>query len=241
MENTAHIALSRQMVIRREMQIIANNLANMNTNAYKGESSVFVEHLLKTSTGDQLSMTQDVALVRNLEQGVLTHTANDLDVSINGEGYFAVETEMGTRYTRNGAFMLNGEGELVTGKGHRVLDVNDSPLAIPQGGGIEVSKDGSVSGPNGLIGKLQVTKFDDEQALRKMAGGLYDADDQQGQPAEEFEIRQGMLEQSNVLGILEMTRMTDAIRSYRGASKIISEEHQRLGKAIRILGSATGI
>ena len=115
MENTAHIALSRQMVIRREMQVIANNLANMNTNAYKGESSVFVEHLRKTATGDQISMAQDVAMVRNLEQGVLTHTSNDLDVSIDGEGYFAVETEMGKRYTRNGAFMLNGDGELVTG------------------------------------------------------------------------------------------------------------------------------
>ena len=241
MENTAHIALSRQMVIRREMRVIANNLANMNTNAYKGESSVFVEHLKKTSTGDQISMPQDVAMVRNLEQGVLKQTANDLDVSIDGVGYFAVETELGKRYTRNGAFMLNGDGELVTGKGHRVLDVNDTPLTIPQGGGIEVSRDGSVSGPNGLIGKLQVTKFDDEQALRKMAGGLYDADDQRGEPSDAFEIRQGMLEQSNVVGILEMTRMTNAIRSYSSVSKVISEEHGRLGKTIRILGSATGI
>ena len=241
MENTGHIALSRQMVIRREMQVIANNLANMNTNAYKGESMVFVEYLKETGSGEKLSLVQDIALMRNLDEGEKVATSNDLDLAILGKGYFAVETEMGPRYTRNGSFRLNSEGEMVTAQGYPVLDNNDSPIVIFGGGAVAVSRDGMVSSAAGPVGQLQVVQFEDEQSLRKMAGGLYEADEQRPEPAEGYEIHQGMLERSNVVGILEMTRMTDAIRAYRGTSKVMSQEHQRQEKAIRILGSMTGI
>ena len=97
MENTGYIALSRQMTLRREMDVIANNMANLNTPAYKGQSMLFVEYLDTSESGEKMSFVQDVSLVRNLSEGQLTTTENPLDLAITGDAYFEVETPLGER------------------------------------------------------------------------------------------------------------------------------------------------
>lgn len=241
METTSYIALSRQAALRREMDMVANNMANLETPAYRRESMMFAEYLADTQDGDtgELSFVQDIASVRDLKEGPMTRTEDPLDLALQGSGYFAVETEDGPRYTRNGSFQLNEDGEIVNSAGNPVLDVNGNPIALPETAGlVEVARDGTVSTEDGEIAQLRLVRFEDEQALQKRANGLYEAgDDQQVLPAEDVEVMQGMLEGSNVQGVLEMTRMIELVRAYQSAGKVGEDEHQRILRAVRTLVS----
>lgn len=241
MESSSYIALSRQATLRREMSMVSQNLANLETPAYRGERMMFVEHLNQTQPGEagELSFVQDIGTVRDLQEGPMTRTENPLDLAISGSAYFKVETEDGARYTRNGAFQLNEAGEIVNAAGSPVLDANGNPIAVPATAArIEIAGDGTISTEEGRIGRLQLVSFDNEQALKKRADGLYQAgEDQQELPADESTVMQGMLEGSNVQGVTEMTRMIDLVRSYQSASKVGQDEHERMLRAIRTLVS----
>src|SRR5262249_48803913 len=128
MENTLLIGLSRQIALQRELDVVANNVANMNTTGYKADGSVFEEYLMPgaQAAGFQgadrrVSFVQDRATWRNFSAGPIRPTGNPLDVAISGDAFFVVETARGERYTRNGAFQINAQGELVTSDGDRVV------------------------------------------------------------------------------------------------------------------------
>ena len=123
MENAGLVALSRQMALFRQMDVIANNIANANTNGYKAENTVFAEFVKNSAEvgGEPVSFTRDMATVRDLKQGDIKPTHRQLDVALEGEGYFTVETPLGVRYTRVGSFQINQEGNLVTQQGYNVL------------------------------------------------------------------------------------------------------------------------
>jgi flagellar basal-body rod protein FlgF len=236
MENAGYIALSRQMTLRREMDVIANNMANLNTPAFKNQSMLFVEFLETSDSGEKTSFVQDIALVRNLTEGQMTATQNPLDLAISGEGYFAVETPVGPRYTRNGVFQLNADGELVTSSGQRVLGEGGGPIALPpNSANVEITRDGTVSTEQGPAGRLRLVRFEDEQAMVKLADGLYDADGQDPLPADGAEVVQGMVEGSNVQGIIELTKMIETVRHYSATGKMVNDEHERLRRAIQSL------
>jgi flagellar basal-body rod protein FlgF len=236
MENAGYIALSRQMTLRREMDVIANNMANLNTPAFKNQSMLFVEFLETSDSGEKTSFVQDIALVRNLTEGQMTATQNPLDLAISGEGYFAVETPVGPRYTRNGVFQLNADGELVTSSGQRVLGEGGGPIALPpNSANVEITRDGTVSTEQGPAGRLRLVRFEDEQAMVKLADGLYDADGQDPLPVEDAEVVQGMIEGSNVQGIIELTKMIETVRHYSATGKMVNDEHERLRRAIQSL------
>lgn len=238
MENAGYIALSRQMTLRREMDVIANNMANLNTPAFKGESMLFVEYLETTDSGEKMSFVQDISLVRNLTEGQLTATDNPLDTAISGEGYYEVETPLGPRYTRNGAFRLNVDSELVTTNGDKVLDDAGNPITLPPNSrDVAITRNGTVSTDQGPAGMIRLVRFDNEQSLIKMANGLYDADEQDALPAEDTEVVQGMIEGSNVAGIIELTKMIDTVRSYTATGRMVNDEHERQRRAIQALGS----
>lgn len=237
MENAGYIALSRQMVLRREMDVIANNMANLNTPAYKGQSMLFVEYLETTDSGEKMSFVQDISLVRNLTEGQMTTTENPLDLAIAGEGYFEIETPVGPRYSRNGVFQLNADGQLVTSSGQPVLGEGGQPITLPPNStDVTITRDGTISTSHGPAGRLRLVRFEDEQAMVKLADGLYDADGQDALPAEGAEVMQGMVEGSNVQGIIELTRMIETARSYSSTGKLVNDEHERLRRAIQSLG-----
>ncbi len=239
MENTGYIALSRQSVLRRKMDVIANNLANMTTPAFKGEDMMFVEHLRKTGENDRVSLVQDIALLRNISEGPMTKTENPLDLAISGPGYFVVETVDGERYTRNGTFQLDAQGQIVTTQGDPLLAADGNPITIPVNETeISVARDGSVSAGETLISRIQIVSFENEQALEKQSNSLLAPGDQEPQPAEEGEVIQGMIEGSNVQGIVEVTRMINTIRSYTATSKLVDQEHERQRRAIQVLVSS---
>lgn len=241
METPGYIALARQGGLRREMDLIANNLANMNTPAYRGESMMFVDHLEDTQFGEtgKMHFVRDVAVLRDLQEGPMQATGNPLDLAINGDGYFVVETEEGPRYTRNGSFQLNGDNEIVTHAGRNVLDDNGNAIAIPfDAEVIEISSDGTISTEAGEVAVLDLVTFEDRQALLKRGDSLYDAGEEIVLPADGASIAQGMLEGSNVEGIMEMVRMMSVMQSHGGAQELGESEHERRLRAVRTLVSS---
>jgi flagellar basal-body rod protein FlgF len=236
MENAGYIALSRQMTLRREMEVIANNMANLNTPAFKNQSMLFVEYLETTEGGEKMSFVQDISLVRNLTEGQMAATENPLDIAISGQGYFEIETPVGARYTRNGVFQLNADRELVTSSGQRVLGEGGGPIALPpNSANVTITRDGTISTEQGPAGRLRLARFDNEQAMVKLADGLYDPDGQDPLPADGAEVVQGMVEGSNVQGIIELTKMIETVRSYSSTAKLVNDEHERLRRAIQSL------
>lgn len=245
METTAYIALSRQGALRREMSTIANNLANMNTTAYKGERMMFVEHLTRSKSGDfiadqKLAFTRDVASYRNINDGPIEQTGNPLDIAIHGKGYFVTQGADGEqRYTRNGNFRMDNTGQLVTQAGEPVLTQAGAPVFFaPEDTSIVISGDGTISTENGELGKLQVVEFDNEMQLKRAANGMYTTD-QDPITMERPELAQYALERSNVEGVLEMTRMMEISKKYKSIQDMLSKEDERIRKAITELAKAT--
>lgn len=239
MENAGYVALSSQMVLQNQMDVIANNIANLNTPSYKAEELVFVEYMTKTEDGT-VSFVQDLATVRDVAPGPLAPTHGPLDLALPGDGYFTVETPNGTRYTRTGNFALNAAGEIVNADGHRLLGAGGGPLVLPpEATSIHVARDGTVSSEQGNVGRIQVVDFPDEQALTRLSGGLYDAGPVQPTPIADPQIVQGMIEGSNVVGVLEITRMIGTLRSYQAAQSLVEEQNQIQEQAIQRLLETT--
>ncbi|HEX2114010.1 MAG TPA: flagellar basal-body rod protein FlgF [Alphaproteobacteria bacterium] len=249
MENPSYIALSQQMALRRQMDVIATNIANASTPGFKAERIMFAELVAGKApypfsgtigTRPGLSFVSEMGMLRDTTDGGMTQTGNTLDLAISGPGYFAVETPAGTRYTRQGAFRLDQDGRIVTVDGYPLLDAQDRPISIRPGETrIEISTKGAVTTESGEVGRIQIAQFEDEQAMRKIGAGLYETD-QDPVPGEiAAEIRQGMLEGSNVKAVTEVTSMMEILRRYQSAQKIIDSEHELERRAIEKLSRMT--
>jgi flagellar basal-body rod protein FlgF len=240
MENQLTIALARQSVLARQMDVISTNLANLTTTAFKAEQMIFTEQVTETEQGEFISIVHDVSFVRDLEEGPTTGTSNPLDLAIHGDGYFVVETPDGPRYTRHGVFQLDNSGQITTTDGHPVLNTGSAPILVPPNTAVlDIARDGTISADAAEIGRFQVVRFENEQALKKLGNSLYDAEPQTAEPAPDAEVLQGMVENSNVSGVTEMTRMIDTVRAYQMAAQLTDTEHQRILDAIEALTSTT--
>lgn len=237
MENAGYIGLSYQMALHRQMAVIANNIANANSTAFKAERPLF-ETVPVRQQGRLYEFVQDNGIVRSLNTGRLRETANPFDIAINGKGFLTVETPAGTRYTRNGSLRLSEDGRLVTADGHSVLNEQGQAITLdPADGKPLIAEDGTVSTPQGAVGRLRVVLFDNEQRMRKVSTALY-ATEEEPKPAPGVQIRQSMIEDSNVEPVLEMTEMIEVSRSYQAAQRLIETEHERTRKAIERLARA---
>lgn len=240
MENTGYISLSRENALWRQMDVIANNMANANTPAYKNEQMMFREYLVDTrssdrATGNKLSYVQDMGLLRDTREGPLTKTDNPLDVAIHGDGYYQIETQAGMRYSRNGHFRMDEGGMLVTSQGFAVMDTQNNPIIFaPNETQIEISGDGTVSTENGVVAHLKVVRFANEQNLRKAGDSLFETTDD-AEVIQRPQLAQGMMEESNVQPVLEITKMTELLRQYQAAQNMLDREHERTLKAIQTL------
>ena len=236
MENSLYIALSRQTVVDRQMETIAHNLANASTPAYKGEGMMFAEHLSRSPRQVPLSFVRDVATVRDMDEGGFTRTENPLDLAIHGDAWFVVDTPQGERYTRNGHFRMDALGRMVTERGHAVLGEGGPISFLPTDTEITFASDGTVLSAGQPRGKLRMVDFSNPQQLKNIGDTLYAADSNAtSTPAKKFDVAQGMLEDSNVKPILEITSMIAAMRIYQGAQRLIDTEHDRQRRAIDLL------
>ena len=243
MENTSYIALSRQSALWRQLEVVANNMANADTPAYKSEQVMFQDQLVKTKSdttpfGRELAFVRDVATLRDTTEGPATQTGAPLDVAIHGDGYFTIDTPSGQRYSRAGHFRLDENGMVVTSSGYPVLQQNDTPIILaPNETQVTIAGDGTVSSENGIIARFKLVKFDNELSLQKSGDGTYQSS---ADPTviDRPDLSQGMLEQSNVKPVLEMTQMMTIMRSYEGVQMMIQNEHDRQMKAMPVLSQS---
>ena len=240
MESSSIIAMTRQDVLGRQLDVLANNVSNMNTSGFKGEKVMFIEHLTRSRggnsiLGEKFTYVRDIATLRDTRDGPIAETGNPLDVAIAGEGYFAIRTELGERYTRNGHFRLDEAGQLVTQGGEPVLSKNGQPFFFgPQDTKISIALDGTVSTNNGTLGQLRLITLDNQQQMRQVGNNLFAADaavkDVTGP-----QIVQNSLESSNVQPIMEMSRLINTQRSYDSVRKFIDREDERMRNMIKDL------
>lgn len=242
MENALLIGLSRQTALRNQLDVVANNLANLNTSGFKGQSLLFEEYLMPVAEasgfeeGDQTySYVVDYRTIFDASQGALVETGNPLDVAVNGEGYLVVQTADGEAYTRNGAFHLDQAGFLVTADGRQVLGEGGPLQFTADDGSITIAADGTISTEIGEKGKLRLVRFEDERALSRVGDNLFRGTDPL--PVEYPKVTQGAVERSNVEGVVEITRMIEITRSYQAVSKMLSDADDLLRKAIDDLGT----
>jgi len=237
MENPIYVALSRQMTLRRQLDVISNNIANMNTTGFKQQRMLFTEFLERPGMHEQVSFVQDRAVVRDLTVGGLTQTGNPLDVALTGHGYFTVDTVNGPRYSRAGNFRLNDQRQVVDGGGLPVLADNGQPITIPDGTrDIKITGDGTVATELGPVAKLNIVTFKNEQLMTEVGAGLYVSDEEPQPAPADTKVAQGMLENSNVKPVVEMTAMIDIQRQYQSTQRLIESEHDRMRNAIQKLG-----
>jgi flagellar basal-body rod protein FlgF len=244
MQNALLIGLSQQAALRREMTVIANNLANMNTSGFKSERLLFEEYVMPVARdhnwragSNRLSYVQDGAILRNFEPGRMKRTGNPLDVAINGKGWFVVQTPDGEQYTRNGHFNINADGTLTTSTGNPVLIEGGLITFRPDETDFSISRDGMVSSSAGQKGRLRIVEFENENKLKKQGNSLLSSEEP-GSPAKTVNLIQGMLEDSNVKPVVEMTRMIEVQRAYTRASSMLDKEHELMRDTINKLGRA---
>mgnify|MGYP001435498005 CR=1 FL=1 len=235
-EVTGYITLSRQMAMERQMEVIANNLANMSSTGYKSENVLFEEYLETTEQGDTISYVQDYGTSRDLSEGEFKPTHNPMDVAITKGGYMMVETDTGLYYTRNGNLRLDATGQLVTDEGFPILDDKGKPIVLtPEDPTFNIAKDGTISNSQGPLAKLGIVSFENEQALSPVGSGLYQTEELEI-PPEGVSVMQGMLETSNVLPIKEITKMIDLSRSYQSTASLMQEDDDLISESIEALG-----
>ena len=250
MENALLIGLSRQMVLERQLDVTANNLANVNTNGFKSDHALFEEYLRSGAHEDNfvsrdraVSFVQDRGTFRDDSQGAVQITNNPLDVAISGGGLFAVQTAAGERYTRDGNLHLNNLGQLVTSAGDPVLNAAGAPIVFqPTDHDVNIAADGTItvlegtSRADSIRGKLRVVSFASAQQLLKQGGNLYAATEgAAAQVDSKSTVQQGYIEKSNVNSVTEMSNMIAISRAYQSVANILQQQSDLHKNAIEKL------
>jgi flagellar basal-body rod protein FlgF len=248
MENALLIGLSRQMTLERQLDVVANNIANVNTSGFKADHSLFEEYLRSGAHEDnfaasdrRVSYVQDRGTFHDFKQGPTEQTKNPLDVAIDGGGFLVVQTAAGERYTRDGGLQLNSQGQLVTVAGDPVLGASGPIVLQPTDHDVSISPDGTISvlEANGrtdsVRGKLRLVSFADAQKLLKQGSNLYSAGEGAAQPDLKSTLNQGFIEKSNVSGVAEMSRMIEVTRAYTQMSTLLQQQSDLHKSAIEKL------
>ncbi|MHA6297761.1 flagellar basal-body rod protein FlgF [Devosia sp. CAU 1758] len=243
MENAQLIGLSRQIALQRQLDVVANNIANLNTTGFKAEQILFEEYMMPVARDrtfpnqDQpLSYVQDWATMHDLSGGAVVQTGNELDVALNGDGFFAVETAGGERWTRAGSFQLNNNGTLVDLSGNPVLGTGGPIQFGPEEIGITIASDGTISSSAGPKGQLRIVEFADAQDLKREGANLFSGGDPEVNVA--TRIMQGHVERSNVSGVSEMAELIKVQRAYESAASLAQKQDELRRTAIQRLGDA---
>src|ERR1700682_4752228 len=249
MENTLLVGLSRQMALQRQMDVVANNVANVNTNGFKADKSLFEEFLNSGAHEDnfaardrRVSYVQDRGTFKDFSAGPTEQTKNPLDVAIDGGGFLVVQTPAGERYTRDGGLQINNQGQLVTAAGNQVLGTSGPIVFQPTDHDITIAADGNVTVVEGVNridcvrGKLRMVSFADAQKLLKEGSNLYSAGTGTAAQADTVSrVRQGFVEKSNVNLVTEMSRMIEITRTYTQISSLLQQQSDLHKSAIEKL------
>jgi len=222
MDNSIYVTLSRQMAMFRDLEVTANNIANVNTAGFQSEKLIFDDYLVDGGkTERNLAFANDPMSYRDTRGGRVQKTGNTFDLAIAGSGYFSVETPLGIRYTKAGNFQLNNDGELVTLNGYRVLGDDGAGIQIPRDAkNIMINGAGQLIDGANAIGQVGVFEFTNEQALERVGDTMFKTNEASLGPGTS-KVMQGFIEQSNVSGVGEMVRLLQVQRSTGSTAKFI--------------------
>jgi len=244
-ENALLVGLSRQVALRRELDVVANNLANLGTAGFKSQELEFREYLMPVASAEtfprgtdrRLSYVEDKATWRDFSTGPIQLGGGQFDVAIDGDAFFAVQTPAGTRYTRNGQFQLDNQGMLVTNEGYPVLSTSGPLQFADEETDVTIGSDGTVSTAQGVRGRLALFSFDNPQALKPEGSSHFAAEGPaQDVAAGEARVIQYATEKSNVQPIVETTRLIEISRAYQTLSQMMQRGDELRRNAIERLG-----
>lgn len=232
MENAGYTTLTRQSGLLREMQVVANNIANAATVGYRQEGLIFSEFVKRTEGAPSLSMAQGNVRMTSTLQGPLTPTGGTLDLAIEGDGFFLIETPAGERLTRAGNFTLSAQGDLVTPDGFRVLDAGGAPVFVPPDAtSIGLSPDGTLSDNGRPLAQIGLVRPIDSFDMVREDGVMFRTDGG-FEPAEDTRVLQGFLEGANVDPISQIARMIEVQRAYEMGQSFLDSENERVMTAL---------
>lgn len=243
MNSGMYSAVSGNIAAMQRMDIITNNLANINTTGYKKDRMIFDSMLNNANnpTPPAESMTVDPTLVSftietDYSQGAVKQTGNPLDLSLDGDGFFVVNTPQGKAFTRQGNFHLDANGRLVSADGYE-LQGSGGPLTI-KGGNISIDSQGGVFVDGEQAGTIGIADFPKPYQLQKIGSALFvpSGPETVEQPATNTRVMQGAIEGSNVQPIQEMVTLIANTRFYEQCVKTIQSYDQMAAKAANELG-----
>lgn len=246
MDTTTYVALSAQVALQKQLETVANNVANANTAGFKADRPFFQSYLAPLKgPGGGVSFVQDAATYIDRASGPIEITGNPLDIALDGDGYLAVSGPQGTEYTRDGHMRVGADGTLTDSEGRSILGSDGSPIQMPDGfQGVEIRNNGNikalVNGRQQDIGQIGVYRAANANAVRKGGDGLLTAPDGEMQPAAPGDggarVVQGSIEGSTVQPMKEIANMTELSRAYERLQTMLSNESDREHKMIDALG-----
>ena len=244
MENAQLISLSRQIALQRQMDVVANNMANINTTGFKSENMLFRDYLMPVAADhdfagpdEDLHYTEDWSTIHDMSTGSIEQTGNPLDVALSGEGFLSVQTPAGTRYSKNGSLQIDSSGTLVDLAGNPVLGTSGPIKFDSADTDIAINKDGTISTSQGTKGKLAVVEFTDPQVLAREGNNYYSGP--AGNPATKTQVVQGSIERSNVSGVSAMADMIRVERAYQTLANMMQRQDELRTTAVQRLGDMT--
>jgi len=220
----------------QSLEMLANNLANVETGGYKADREQFSLYIAPDSatdpsTGDSLVLPLIERHWTDSSQGILRDTANPLDLAIDGAGLFAIQTPQGIRYTRNGNFRLNSKGLLAATDGNAVLARNGSPIQLRPELPVEVDGDGSVQQGGETVAQIELIQFE-AGALEKQGSNYFNPVSQAQPKVAAGKIAQGKVEQSNVGAAESSVRLVAIMRQFEMLQKAMNIGNELNRKAI---------
>ena len=222
-----------------QQSIIANNLANTNTVGFKGDALLLnsFRSILSNKLGVTGGALRVDGVVMKAGQGNLAPTGGKFDVALQGDGFFAIDTPDGTRYTRGGNFTVDSSGGMVTQDGYPVLGEN-GPIRI-DGNAVEITEQGDIMVDGKKANTIKVVDFSKPYQLKKTGKNLLDVASADVQPAEkpaQTAVVQGFLESSSVSVIQEMVKMIEGLRAFELNQKAILTQDELTNKAVNDVG-----
>jgi flagellar basal-body rod protein FlgG len=228
MDRGLYISASGMLAELARQDQLANDLANASTPGYKADRASQHSFGELVVAGGSLSLGSGIAELRtDLAPGALRETGEPLDLALDGDGFFAVQTAAGTRYTRNGQFSIDAQGRLVTAAGRPVLGADGRPVEVGRADGVRVAENGTVTAGGRQVGRIAVVTLAD---VRKEGDSLFAGTP--GQPATATAVRQGYLEASGIDAARAMVDMIVSMRAYEAGQRVLRAIDESLGRGI---------
>ncbi|MBE9637132.1 flagellar basal-body rod protein FlgF [Salipiger mangrovisoli] len=234
MDNSIYVALSRLTALERQIDVTSNNIANANSTGFKAERVLFETYLQKDDAalaGEGTNYVLDRGSYVDNSSGAIMPTGNALDLALSGDGWFGYQTSDGrTAFGRDGGFVLDAEGRVITASGAQLLDAGGAPMVLPpdQASTVSISNDGVITSADGaVLGQVGVFTLPDRQSLGRSGGGMFMPQDGNARliPDESTtQVIQGAVEMSNVQAVTEVTRLIEIQQAYQQSLNLVQSD-----------------